>query len=334
MPARKALPSKGGDRARSGARTRRGGLRRPSVPFWLLLALLLALALSIFIRCKVTPKGGEKAAAPVAKKEAPAPAIKREAKKPRVQVPEPPMAPESPPAEKATPAIPSPLPPGLERRISLVIDDVGYRLDLAEAAADKLPKATAFAVIPFLPHSEASAQFLKDRGFAILLHCPMEPERSAQWKSTPGTLMVGMPKDEVERILDSDLKAVPGAEGVNNHMGSLATTDRPLMEGVMAALRGRGLYFLDSRTSVRTVAYEVARAAGVKTAFRAVFLDDVDEDGAIIAQIDLWAARSEREGAPVAIGHLRPRTIDALAFRLPYWRSKGVRLSPLREVVH
>ncbi len=304
------------------------------MPLWLILALLVALALSVFIRCKVTSKEGEKEAAPVTRREISAPAVKRETKKPRKQALEPPVMPESPPAEKNTPPVPSPLPPGPERRVSLVLDDVGYRLDLAQAAADKLPKATAFAVIPFLPHSEASAQLLKERGFAVLLHCPMEPEGSGHWKSTPGTLLVGMPREEVKRILDSDLKAVPGAEGVNNHMGSLATTDRLLMDGVMAALRPRGLYFLDSRTSVRTVAFEAARAAGVKAAFRAVFLDDVDEDGAIIAQIDLWAARSEREGAPVAIGHLRPRTIDALAFRLPYWRSKGVRVAPLREVVH
>jgi hypothetical protein len=218
--------------------------------------------------------------------------------------------------------------------VCLVIDDVGYRLDLAHVAAEKLPQETAFAVIPFLPHSEDSASYLKDRGFAVILHCPMEPERSGQWKSMPGTLLVGMPADEVERILNLDLKAVPGAEGVNNHMGSLATTQRSLMDGVMTTLRGRGLYFVDSRTSTHTVAYEAARAMGVKAAFRSVFLDDMDEDGAIIRQIDLWVARSEREGAPVAIGHLRPRTIDALAFRLPYWRSKGVRLLPLREVVH
>lgn len=330
------MPAKGtgGDRTRSEAKARRGGTRELTVPLWLLLACLIALGLAIFLRCKVTPKGGEAPAGSVAKKEAPAPAPKPRTKRPRSPVPEPPVVPESPPQDKVPPPLPKPLPPGPERRLCLVIDDVGYRLDLAQDAAEKLPKETTFAIIPFLPHSEESARLLKERGLAVILHCPMEPERSGQWKSTPGTLMVGMPRDEVERILDSDLRAVPGAEGVNNHMGSLATTQRPLMDAVMATLGARGLYFLDSRTSARTVAYDAARSAGVKAAFRSVFLDDVDEDGAIIKQIDLWVARSEREGAPVAIGHLRPRTIDALAFRLPYWRSKGVRLSPLREVVH
>jgi hypothetical protein len=244
------------------------------------------------------------------------------------------MAPENPIPGRTSAPPPRPLPAAGQRTICLVIDDVGYRQDLAEEAALKLPRETTFAVIPFLPYSEESAAHLRERGFSVILHCPMEAESAGQWKATPGTILEGMPGAEVERILDLDLRAVPGAEGVNNHMGSLATTDRVLMDHVMAMLKGRGLYFLDSRTSAATVAYEAARAAGVKAAFRSVFLDDVDEDGAIIKQIDLWAARSEREGSPVAIGHLRPRTIDALAYRLPYWRSEGVRVVPLREVVH
>ncbi len=319
-----------------GRTVRRGASKGgPAVPLWLLLALLVGLALAVTLRCRLTPKEAAKAPPTPAKKEAPAPPArpKRPAIKPQVTEP-PPMAPESPPQTKAPAGVPQPLPAGSTRTLSLVIDDVGYRLDLAGTAAEKLPKETTFAVIPFLPHSEDSANLLHGRGFPVILHCPMEPEKSGQWKSTPGTLLVGMPPEEVSSILDLDLQGVPGAEGINNHMGSLATTDRALMDHVMASLKGRGLYFLDSRTSAATVAYDSARKAGVKTAFRSVFLDDVDEEGAIIKQIDLWAARSEREGSPVAIGHLRPRTIETLAYRLPYWRSQGVRLVPLREVVH
>ncbi len=321
MPVRKASPPSG--------RKGRGGA--PSVPLWLILVLLLALALVIFLRCRVTPKPEPKPEAKTPVQSAPPPK-KSAAKKPRAATPEPPPAPESPLADKA-PAPPAPLPLSGQRTICLVIDDVGYRLDLAQAASEKLPKETTFAVIPFLPYSEDSARLLHESGHHVILHCPMEPERSGQWRATPGTLLVGMPPTEVSAILEQDLKAVPFAEGINNHMGSLATTDRPLMAAVCGDLKGRGLYFLDSRTSARTIAYEEARKLGLKAAFRSVFLDDVDEDGAIIRQIDLWAARSEKEGAPVAIGHLRPRTIEALAFRLPYWRANGVRVVPLREVV-
>jgi uncharacterized protein len=322
--------------AAKGRSPRRGASKGgPAVPLWLLLLLAVGLALAVTLRCRLTPKEAAKAPAAPEKKEAPARAPKPKAPAPRPKVTEPPpTAPESPPPAKTPAMVPKPLPAASDRRICLVIDDVGYRLDLAQTATEKLPKETTFAVIPFLPHSEDSATLFHDRGFPVILHCPMEPERSGQWKATPGTLMVGMPPQEVSSILDLDLQGVPYAEGINNHMGSLATTDRPLMDHVMASLKSRGLFFLDSRTSAATVAYDAALQAGVKTAFRSVFLDDVDEEDAIIKQIDLWAARSEREGSPVAIGHLRPRTIETLAFRLPYWRSKGVRSVALREVVH
>ncbi len=108
------MPAKGtgGDRTRSGAKARRGGARELTVPLWLLLACLIALGLAIFIRCKVTPKGGEAPAGSVAKKEAPAPAPKPRIKKPRAPVPEPPVVPESPPQDKVPPPLAQTPPPG------------------------------------------------------------------------------------------------------------------------------------------------------------------------------------------------------------------------------
>jgi hypothetical protein len=161
----------------------------------------------------------------------------------------------------------------------------------------------------------------------------MEPEDSGRWKTTPGTIMVGMPPREVDRIIRTDVAAIPHAEGVNNHMGSRATADPALMRSVMASLRGTGLYFLDSRTSKFTVAHQAARDAGLKSAERSVFLDDVDEPGAIMIQLDQLVTRAGQEGALVGIGHLRANTIKVLAERIPYWESRGVRFRPLREVV-
>jgi hypothetical protein len=215
----------------------------------------------------------------------------------------------------------------------VVIDDVGQSLELTEAAARRLPTPVTFAVIPFLPASESSARLLHDRGFPVILHAPMEPLGPRRWRSTAGTLMTGMNSSEAERILSLDIEAVPHAEGVNNHMGSRATQDADLMRAVMGVLKNRRLYFLDSRTTPLTVAQEAAREAGVPSASRAVFLDGEDDVGAIMAQLDTLVARSGKEGALVGIGHLRPKTVEALARRMPYWSSRSARFVPLKEVV-
>ena len=70
------------------------------------------------------------------------------------------------------------------------------------------------------------------------------------------------------------LETVPYAAGVNNHEGSLGTADQKLMDDLMPLLHERNLFFIDSRTTVATVAETAAHAAGVAAARRNVFLDD------------------------------------------------------------
>jgi|GEM_PF-1725833 polysaccharide deacetylase 2 family uncharacterized protein YibQ len=300
------------------------------LPFWILLLIAAALVGAVMLR-RLAP--GFMMPGPRPPVPPPAPTAKAKPKHPSLHpssYPPQPKGPETPPANGAA-HLPAPL--GGPPAICIVIDDVGYRLDLVEKAAAELPKSVTFAIIPFLPESVTSAEYLHAHGFPVILHAPMEPENANHWRGTAGMLLCGMKPPEVDRILAMDLTGVPHAEGINNHMGSLATSDPDLMLAVMKYLKGRGLYFLDSRTSAQTVAYDIARAQGVKTAYRSVFLDDRDDEDAIMKQLDSLVARSKREGVMVAIGHLRPKTIKVLAERLPYYREQGVTMLPLREVV-
>ena len=74
---------------------------------------------------------------------------------------------------------------------------------------------------------------------------------------------------------------MPGAVGVNNHMGSAATADPRVMRAVARVLARRGLFFVDSRTTTATVAERVVREEGVLSVSRRVFLDDVATDDAV-----------------------------------------------------
>ena len=89
------------------------------------------------------------------------------------------------------------------------------------------------------------------------------------------------------------------------------------MRALMTALKGRGLYFLDSRTIPETVAEEEAREAGLATLRRDLFLDVVDEPGAVRRALALAVSRARASGAAVAIGHVHPVTIEVLASELP-----------------
>ena len=201
------------------------------------------------------------------------------------------------------------------------------------AAADALlalPFPLTISVLPHLPLSAEVAEEAYRRGDQIMLHLPMEPEAEGGGSegATPEDieLRVGMSPDQVSSTLDGMLETVPHAAGVNNHEGSRATADLPLMDALMPALRDRNLFFIDSRTTAATVAYDAAERAGVRAASRKVFLDDTPTKDAILAQLELAARDASRDGSAIAIGHPHPATIAALAEGVPALEARGVRL--------
>jgi len=144
-----------------------------------------------------------------------------------------------------------------------------------------------------------------------------------------------MPAAEVSTLVDQFLQNVPGAIGVNNHQGSQATSDPALMEELMPVLREHQLFYIDSRTTAATVAYDTAESSGVRSAFRNVpFLDDVAEIGAVRKQLALALRGAREKGEAVAIGHPHAATLQALREVLPRAQSEGVRLTFASELVH
>lgn len=137
-----------------------------------------------------------------------------------------------------------------------------------------------------------------------------------------------MPASAVSGLVGQFLQNVPGAVGVNNHQGSQATSDPALMRELMPVLRDRHLFYIDSRTTAATVAYDTAQSSGVPSAFRNVpFLDDVAEVGAVRKQLELALRDAREKGQAVAIGHPHPATLEALREILPKAQSEGVELT-------
>ena len=217
-------------------------------------------------------------------------------------------------------------------RLAIIIDDLGSDLAPAEALL-KLRYPLTLSILPSQPHSAEIAEQAFRRGDQVMLHLPMEFEGNTA-KSEAVELRVGMGANEVDGLLAHMLEAVPHAAGVNNHEGSLATADPSLMAAVMGFLRRRNLFFIDSRTTAATVAYDAARQAGVPAASRNVFLDDVESRAAILRQLDLAAREATKQGSAIAIGHPHPATLAALAEGLPQLESRGIHLVFASTLAH
>ncbi len=175
---------------------------------------------------------------------------------------------------------------------------------------------------------------LPERRREIMLHLPMQPVDYPRTNPGSGAILVGMDAARIDSILAGDLAALPGVRGVNNHMGSAATADAETMQKLMAALKRRGLYFLDSLTTQQSVAYAEARRAGLPALRNRIFLDHDDPSPAVVRQrLTTLVEAARRGGFAVGIGHPKAVTADVLARELPRWQAAGVRFVTISELL-
>lgn len=216
--------------------------------------------------------------------------------------------------------------------IALVFDDLGYTTAGLARELLELEGPLTFSVLPGLPHSGDFARAARAHGHEVILHLPMEPEDPERHDPGRDAILVDLPRDEIRRRMVRSLAAVPGYVGVSNHMGSRATADAEVMDLVLGEIRarGRGVFFLDSRTTPSSVVPYRARAAGVRCVVNDLFLDGTDEAEVIPAvQTGHLEALARGRGQAVGIGHVREETVAAVQAALPRWRAEGIRLVPV-----
>ncbi len=211
-----------------------------------------------------------------------------------------------------------------EATISIIIDDMGYRLALGRRAVN-LPGVMTYAFLPHAPHSKFLAKKVHAQHKQVMLHQPMTAE--SHRNMGPGGLDMGMNAAQLASVLAGNLASVPYVEGVNNHMGSLLTQQKSIMDLFMQTLARRGqLFFIDSRTTSASVALMEARENGIASASRDVFLDDDRSPLMINRQLDILVRKARRRGYALAIGHPYPETVDVLEARLPQLQAEGIQM--------
>jgi hypothetical protein len=221
-------------------------------------------------------------------------------------------------------------PPDLAQ-LAIIIDDLGDNLNDGLRVV-VLPGPVACAILPHTPHAARLASEARQLNKEVLLHLPMETANDHE--AGPGQLQQGMTALEMHLTLEANLKTVPHAVGVNNHMGSGLTQDRAAMETFVRALRAHGnLFFVDSRTSPDSVAFDVARAHGVPALTRQVFLDNERTLAAIETQFETLVRSAQTQGFALGIGHPYPETLTVLERKLPELKARQVRLVRLSDML-
>lgn len=216
-------------------------------------------------------------------------------------------------------------------RVAVIIDDMGDHRALGERTVD-LPGPITCSVLPHTPHARPLAEACYRAGKEVMLHVPMQAKNGAD--RGPGGVDIHMDQAAVEQAVADDLAAVPHVRGVNNHMGSLYTRHPGNMRWFLEALRAEGdYYFVDSRTTPRSVAGQVAQETGVPALDRHVFLDHDRDEDTIRYHFRRLVRLAERTGYGIAIGHPYPETLAVLEEVLPELAGAGIKLVPVSRLV-
>lgn len=222
--------------------------------------------------------------------------------------------------------------PGAQGTVAIIVDDMGSSMkEVRELLAIRIP--LTFSIIPGLAKGKAVAEAAHREGYEVMLHIPMEPVGYPQQRLEANGLLLSQDDGEVERRMRGYLNSIPHVVGANNHMGSRFTEDAGKMKTVLGILRENQLFFVDSRTSQRSVGYSLAAEMGLQAGTRNVFLDNVPSIEAIRKQLDELETLARKRGTAIGICHPRRTTIQALSAILPAMEKDGVKFVYASELV-
>src|SRR6266545_4108021 len=96
------------------------------------------------------------------------------------------------------------------------------------------------------------------------------------------------------------------------------------MAVALKVLKGKDMFFIDSKTSPVSIGESLAREMGIRAASRNVFLDNEQEVDAIKTQIQKLADMARKNGKAIGICHPHKTTLQALAESLPGLKAEGI----------
>lgn len=222
----------------------------------------------------------------------------------------------------------------LRARVAIIIDDLGMGGKVTKELL-AIDRPLNFSILPFLPHSRDTATAARKKGFLVLLHLPMEPAGfPARYKDPgKGAILMNTPRREIAEIIAQNLSDIPHVQGVNNHMGSRLTENRDIMNLILKELKKKNLFFIDSKTSERSIAYREARRLGLKCGARDVFLDNEINLDYIKNQIHLLAKIALNEGEAIGIGHPHSLTVQAIKETIPELENQGIEFVLISDLI-
>jgi hypothetical protein len=221
---------------------------------------------------------------------------------------------------------------GRAGRLAIIIDDMGTSMQEARSLAG-IGVPLTFSIIPGLRNYREVAEFASSNGIETMIHIPMQSKEWPERRMESNGLLVSMDDAAISERLEEFMRLLPKSVGANNHTGSEFTEHEDKMRAVLTALKDRGLFFVDSVTTPRTVGIRLTRELDMRGGRRSVFLDNEQDGRYIRGQLDQAVRLAKKTGGVIAICHPHPATIRTLEATQPGLARQGITLVSASQLV-
>jgi len=196
----------------------------------------------------------------------------------------------------------------IKPKLIIIIDDV-----VSQSQKDRILNIGYPITISFLPPTKDHPNSAKiaQNLTSYMIHFPLQAT-SAFKNFEENTLNITDSYNIIENRVKQLRKWYPKAIYTNNHTGSAFTSNFEAMDKLFRALKKYNFIFVDSKTSINSVAKELSVKYKIPYIVRDIFLDNDKNFTYIQNQLKLAIKTAKKQGYAIAIGHPYDITFQVL----------------------
>ena len=218
-------------------------------------------------------------------------------------------------------------------RIALIISNLGLSETYTKVALDLLPEDITLSFSHVAPRLKTWVREARQKGHEILLDMPMEPIGFP--KNDPGRATLLTSSNEVENLnrLEHIMKQAGGYVGLLGTLGTKFMLHSETFLPVLKSIKQRGLIYVDSRSTSRSLGPELASSIQLPKAFNNVFVDREPSQEKIKNKLDELERIALKRRFAVGIAQPFPITIEILSQWTERLKAKQIALAPITAIV-
>lgn len=219
-------------------------------------------------------------------------------------------------------------------RIAILVARLGISPVLTRAAIQYLRPEISLSFAAFAGDLDRWVGEAQKAGHEVFLDLPMEPVGFPANDPGPNTLLTSLSMVENLNRLEGVLGRTVGYAGVVSYMGSQFSTSEESLAPVLDALKTRGLMYVDSAETSRTMAPELAASIQLPRVIADRIIGTVPARAAIERELAALEQSARQTGFAVGIVHPLPLTLDLVAAWSTDIEKRGLLLAPITAMAN